>query len=51
MAAPKLTQFVAYTKHETTNVISADIGNPPGADFITTCHNVDLITTHFYSLI
>ena len=44
MAAPKLTQFAACAKHETTYVISADIGNPPGADLMATSSNVNLIT-------
>ena len=51
MAAPKLTQFAACAKHETTYVISADIGNFPGTDLISASHNVNLITKHFYSLV
>ena len=51
MAAPKLTQFAACAKHEMTYVISADIGNFPGTDLISASHNVNLITTHFYSLV
>ena len=51
MAAPKLTQFAACVKHEMTYVISADIRNCPGTDLMATPHNVNLITTHFDSLV
>ena len=44
-------QFAACPNYDTTDVISAAIVDPPGADLMATSHNMILSTTQIGSLV